>query len=127
MKYKIAYLTVFFIVFQIPITFADPVIINNNMAAPEQPRAQTPQPPYPQQAVPGQAQGPCNANQNDIYDSRVPPAGAYYTKNPDGSGTQTFTTGEKKPYITDNGCGQSQQPIIQPYIQPPSPPIPPPR
>lgn len=122
MKLKIAYLAVFFLAFQTPICLADPVIINNNMAAPAAPREPAAPPPQP-----GQAQSNCNANQNDIYDSRVPPAGAYYTTNPDGSGTQTFTTGEKKPYLTDNGCNNNnQQPYVQPFIQPQMP-TPPPR
>lgn len=95
-----------------------PIIINNNQTAP------APQQSQQQASQPGSGSGGCNANQNDIYDPRVPPAGAYNTKNSDGSSEQLYTTGEKKPYITDNNCGSSsQQPIIQPYVnfQPPTP------
>lgn len=86
-----------------------PVIINNNNGSP--------------QSSSSPACAP--ANQNDIYDSRVPPAGAYYTRNPDGSGMQTFTTGEKKPYITDNNCGGGMSGTSQPQVvlTPPTPPI----
>lgn len=100
MKTKIAFLSLFFLIFLVHNSFSDTVIINNapNSNQPTQPK--------------------CNANQNDIYDPRVPPAGVYYTRNPDGSGTQTYTTGEKKPYITDNNCGGTSTPIVQPIIQP---------
>lgn len=54
------------------------------------------------------------ANQNNIYDPRIPPAGVYHTQ----SGT-VYTTGEKKPYITDNNCnsGGGYQPYV--YATPP--------
>ncbi|MHB1947027.1 MAG: hypothetical protein ACYCQI_02790 [Gammaproteobacteria bacterium] len=96
------------------IASADPVIINNNTnPAPQQQAQQQPQ------------QAPCRANQNDIYDPRVPPAGVYSTRFQDGSSSTVYTTGEKKPYITDNNCGSSTtQPIVQPYINTPSPPAP---
>lgn len=98
------------------IVSADPVIINNNTnTAP------------PQQAAPqdnSQQLPPCRANQNDIYDPRVPPAGVYSTRFQDGSSSTVYTTGEKKPYITDNNCGSSTSPIVQPYVNMPSPPGP---
>ncbi len=59
------------------------------------------------------------ANQNNIYDPRVPPAGVYRS-----SDSTIYTTGEKKPYLTDNGCNTNPQ--AQPYVytQSPSPPTP---
>lgn len=56
------------------------------------------------------ASAPCPpANQNNIYDPRVPPAGVYRHKN-----STTYTTGEKKPYITDNNCKTEN--TRQPYV-----------
>ncbi|RDI39954.1 hypothetical protein [Aquicella lusitana] len=49
------------------------------------------------------------ANQNNIYDPRVPPAGVYQSQN-----STTYTTGEKKPYITDNNCNSNTN--TQPYV-----------
>jgi hypothetical protein len=79
---------------------SQPVIINNNNSQPQ-----------------ASSQPSCApANQNNIYDSRVPPAGAYYTRNADGSGQQVFTTGEKKPYIVDNNCGGGMSNAAQPQV-----------
>lgn len=82
-------------------SFADPVIINNNSGG-----SGSNQPTY---SCPP-------ANQNNIYDSRIPPAGVYSTN----QGT-LYTTGEKKPFITDNNCnnGGSAAPVIQPYVNVP--------
>lgn len=83
-------------------TYASDVTINNTM---------TPPPAAPQQAQ----QSPCPpANQNNIYDPRVPPAGVYTQRNGDGSSSTTYTTGEKKPYIVDNNCNTNPAP--QPYV-----------
>lgn len=62
----------------------------------------------------------CRANQNDIYDSRVPPAGVYSTQQKNGSSNTEYTTGEKKPYIVDNNCSEMTTPI-QPniWVKPP--------
>lgn len=76
--------------------YADQTTINNNTA-----------PNNPQQIVVPQCPP---ANQNNIYDPRVPPAGVYQSQ----SGT-TYTTGEKKPYIVDNNCNNSTAPA-QPYV-----------
>lgn len=56
------------------------------------------------------------ANQNNIYDLRVPPAGVYQQYGTNGSSSTTYTTGEKKPYITDNNCNSNNNiyPIV-PY------------
>lgn len=97
---------------------ADPIIINNNVPPQAQAPAQMPPQGYgPQQQT---AQSTCPpANQNNIYDPRVPPAGVYHSQ----SGT-VYTTGEKKPYIVDNNCNSSSTPTVQPYINLPSPPQP---
>lgn len=85
-------------------------VINNYGTAPSE---QGPPPP---------AQAPCNGNQNNIYDPRVPPAGAYVIQNGDGSSNQIYTTGEKKPYYVDNPCGQNNQnQAIYPQIYPQGP------
>lgn len=75
--------------------YADPVTVNNSNSQPQQQVVVPTCPP---------------ANQNNIYDPRVPPAGVYQSD----SGT-TYTTGEKKPYITDNGCNNSTN-TAQPYV-----------
>jgi hypothetical protein len=59
---------------------------------------------------------PCPpANQNNIYDPRVPPAGVYSNRGPNGSYNTTYTTGEKAPYLTDNGCNNNST-TAQPYV-----------
>lgn len=84
------------------LTYADNVTINNTQAPAPQPQQQAQQSPCPP------------ANQNDIYDPRVPPAGVYTQKYSDGSSQTTYTTGEKKPYIVDNNCNANPAP--QPYV-----------
>lgn len=87
--------------------FADPVVINNNAS--------------PSQQQPSASASPCPpANQNNIYDPRVPPMGVYQSQNPDGSYSTTYTTGEKKPYITDNNCNNNSN-NVQPYVFTPAP------
>lgn len=96
---------------------------DNNTMATQAPavQAQVPQAQAPTQ-LPPQAPPPavpvCNGNQNNIYDSRVPPAGVYTTREADGSSNTTYTTGEKKPYYVDNNCNNAPTPPIQPIIQP---------
>ena len=82
---------------------ADQVTVNNNNSSPG----------YNQPAVAVPTCPP--ANQNNIYDPRIPPAGVYRSQS-----STTYTTGEKKPYITDNNCNNSTAPA-QPYVfvQPP--------
>lgn len=99
-KTELTHLVVITTLLSASLAYSDPVIINNNVA--------------PAQAS-AQSQSPCpNANQNDIYDSRVPPAGAYKINHGDGSSEDLYTTGEKKPYITDNNCNANNQ--VQPYV-----------
>lgn len=86
-----------------PVCFADPTIINNNNGSSQAPQT-SPCPP---------------ANQNNIYDPRIPPAGVYESQNPDGSYSTTYTTGEKKPYIVDNNCNNGS--TTQPYVVAPVP------
>lgn len=76
-------------------TFADPnpTIINNNN----------------NNAAPNQGCGSNNTN-NDPY---VPP-GTYHAAD----GSINYTTGNKQPYIVDNGCNTPVQPYV--YAQPPS-------
>lgn len=78
--------------------FSDQTVINNSTG-------------QPQQAAPQ-----CGGNQNNIYDPRVPPEGAYVVKNGDGTSNQIYTTGEKKPYYVDNYCNQPYSSQAQPYI-----------
>jgi len=55
-----------------------------------------------------QTAAPCPpANQNNIYDPRVPPAGVYRNQQ-----ATPYTTGEKKPYITDNNCNNNQPFVV---------------
>jgi len=62
----------------------------------------------------------CNAT--TPTDPRVAPEGTYVTKNADGSGSTTYTTGEKKPYIVDNGCNNNSNIApVQPYVALPAP------
>lgn len=88
--------------------FADPVIINNNTGQTPTNQVSSAAPQY--QCPPG--------NQNNIYDPRIPPAGVYRNKD-----STTYTTGEKTPYYVDNGCNNNTAPVIQPYVNTPSPPI----
>lgn len=109
MKTKMTFLAIVFMLIQAPFAIADNIVINNNPAPPQSNEAPPPPPP------PAQQGGGCPpANQNNIYDPRVPPAGVYHTSNAD-----TYTTGEKKPYIVDNNCNNnSAQPTPQVYVQP---------
>lgn len=71
-----------------------------------------------------QSQSPCNnaTNYNQAqssYGTNTPP-GTYTIKHGDGSSETVYTTGDKKPYLVDNGCNNST-PIVQPYINVPSP------
>lgn len=94
----------FFLFFAGTVLAADPpVVINNN----NQNSANRP-------AQPTQQCG--GGNQNDVYDPRVPPAGAYDIKHADGSSEQLYTTGEKKPYYVDDYCNQTTSPYVQPNI-----------
>lgn len=86
------------------IAYADTTIINNNN------NNSNPTP-----------QNNSSCNNNITTDPRVPPAGVYSTKNSDGSGQTTYTTGETKPYIVDNSCNNS--PVIQPYVIQPTVPV----
>lgn len=75
------------------------VTVNNNNSG------QSAYPPTPQ----------CGGNQNNVYDPRVLPEGAYVIQNSNGSSNQLYTTGEKKPYYVDNsGCNSNVAPV-QPY------------
>ncbi len=76
--------------------FSDQTVINNSTSQPQQ-----------------QAAPQCGGNQNNIYDPRVPPAGAYVVQNGNGTSNQIYTTGEKKPYYVDNYCNQPNN--VQPY------------
>jgi hypothetical protein len=80
---------------------------------------------YSSGGAPQAATSPCPpANQNNIYDPRVPPAGTYKVQNGDGSSQTIYTTGEKKPYITDNNCNNNSVGPISPYVNAPYPPRP---
>lgn len=96
MKTHILFVTTFFLAGSV---LADQPVINNNNS--------NGSPTVVQQCPP--------ANQNNIYDPRVPPAGVYKTDNGDGSSSTTYTTGEKKPYITDNNCNSTAA-TVQPYV-----------
>lgn len=87
---------------------ADQTVINNNYGG------------APNTASPSQS--PCNqtsANQAiSSYGTNTPP-GTYTIKHGDGTSEQIYTTGDKKPYIVDNGCNSQIQPYV--YVQPPFP------
>ena len=116
-KTKMACLAVFFMMSHAGFA-QNHVTINNNTGQPMPPDTA---PPPPQQQQPQCA----NANQNNIYDPRVPPAGVYTTRNGDGASSTTYTTGEKKPYIVDNNRNGSSSPQAMPqvYVQPPAAPV----
>ncbi len=111
MKVKaLAYLAI--CVTSLPV-IADPTIINNYTGGAPQQNASTPPPGAYNNPPPQQPQ----------TDPRVPPAGAYVTKNPDGSGNQIYTTGETKPYNVDNsnGTGGLGNSPVMPQIYPQMP------
>lgn len=95
--------------------FALPPFLNNLLAPPppnglNQPVSQSP-------AV----ASPCMGNQNNIYDSRVPPEGTYTIQHTDGSSEHIYTTGEKKPYYVGDPCGSSNstQAMVYPQVTTP--------
>ncbi len=87
--------------------YAEQAIINNYNSAPQQP----------------QAQNNCNQNNNDD-DNNNGKEGMSVVNNGDGSSSDVYSTGTKKPYNVDNSnC--NQQPVIQPYVYPNGGPFPP--
>ena len=82
--------------------FAETIINNNNGTA---------------NSNPSQPIQQCGGNQTNIYDPRVPPAGSYVIQNGNGSSTDLYTTGEKKPYYVDSNCNNtSSNTPVQPYV-----------
>lgn len=106
---------IFFVLFtfsllSMPSAYADQTIINNNYGG-SAPNSAPAQSSCNNQTAVNQAQS--------SYGTNTPP-GTYTVKRGDGSSETIYTTGDKKPYIIDNGCNSTP---IQPYIyaQPPFP------
>ena len=89
--------------------YAEQAIINNYNSAPQ-----------PQ----SQPQNNCNQN-NDNSDNNNGTEGMSVVNNGDGSSSNVYSTGTKKPYNVDNSSNCNQQPVIQPYVYPNGGPFPP--